>query len=237
MALESFKIITGLYKGLSNLIKFALICMEVVLHHFQPNFFWFHEHKFFMQILTDAVVPYMYINHILSVKVLKLFFIGGPYFSDPNLRLTHVPGLICNHMVEFYSHSLSLTSFLYGRKWRKSSLVLLGTLENNYWMLTIVRYVCNIISKKFIMTLFSLKLRDVVVSHHVLDKAFPSFAFQYHFPHTEILVFRRILQSLDYDIQQRLPCCTWDWNSMCHCFQPVFQSLTWSSGVTMLSER
>lgn len=66
-----------------------------------------------MLILTDVVVPYMYINHILSVRVLKLFFSGGPYFSDSNLRLTHVPGLICNHMVEFYSHSLSLTSFLY----------------------------------------------------------------------------------------------------------------------------
>lgn len=60
-------------------------------------------------------------------------------------------------------------------------------------MLAVVCFVCSIISKKFIMALFFLKLRDVVVSYHVLDKTLASLGFQYRFPHTEMLVFRRIL--------------------------------------------
>lgn len=63
-------------------------------------------------------------------------------------------------------------------------------------MLIIIWYVCNIIQKKFIIALFSLTLRDGVVSHHILDKALDSFDFQYCFPCIEILVFRRILALL-----------------------------------------
>lgn len=71
-------------------------------------------------------------------------------------------------------------------------------------MLAIVLYICNIISKKFITALYSLKLRDGVVSHHFLDKALASLGFQHCFPYTEILVFRRILASLCYSTETSL---------------------------------
>lgn len=112
MSSESSKIITGVYKSLSDLIKFALIWMGVVLHLLQPKFFWLDELKFFIQIVTDAVVPCMYTNPILSGSVLKLYLIGGAYFSDPNLRLTHVPGLICNHVSDWILFPFSLPHFI-----------------------------------------------------------------------------------------------------------------------------
>lgn len=73
-------------------------------------------------------------------------------------------------------------------------------------MLAIVRYVCSIISKKSIIALFFFRGRDGLVSHHVLDEAPAFLGFQYCFPCTEIVVIRRILASLLYVIQQRLPC-------------------------------